>query len=306
MKRELPWSLGKNLNGTANIDEALKMAELNWEVIQQPVAFQTPDKKFIVVENRLMNVRSTDLKPLGIVGKSYQILQNRDAFNFANDLLGEGVTFEAAGSAKGGKRVWLLAKLPEGYKVLDDKIDPFFCLNNSFDTVTGIMGAVTPVRVHCSNILDFTFKNAKRVWKIYHNKQAHKKLEEARNTLNLTRLYYQTLENQASKLGDIKVKYDQLVAELFPYDSDSGQLTIRTMDEKRTQLYACLEAPDLKPYKGTAWAFVNAVSDMLTHAEPGRKVKDLKGWKENRMLDVMDGYELFDKAYVLVTNKKVS
>ena len=39
------------------------------------------------------NVRSTDDAVLGVVSDRYRIVQNEEAFQFTDDLLGEGVTY---------------------------------------------------------------------------------------------------------------------------------------------------------------------------------------------------------------------
>ncbi len=65
-------------------------------------------------------VRSTDEAVLGVVSDRYRIVQNEEAFQFTDDLLGEGVTYETAGSLQGGKKVWMLAKLPEKYIIAGD------------------------------------------------------------------------------------------------------------------------------------------------------------------------------------------
>lgn len=301
-QRELPWTMGTNLEGVKNSAEALEKAGLDWEVIQQPMYFQTPDKKFRKVKDRFINARSFDLKYLGDVGKNYKVLQNREAFEFADELLGEGVKYIAAGAFNRDRRVWLLAKLPEEYRVLNnDLIVPYFCLSNSFDGDTGICGFTTPIRFQCSNALTLALKKSHRRWRIYHSKSAMKKIEEARITLDITRSYYKNLEETANKLGQIKLSYDQMVEELFPIAADASTVRVQSLTQKREDLYELLERPDLRPYKNTGWAFVNAVSDMVTHADPGRKVVDVDTWKANQMGKVMGGYELLNKAFSLVT-----
>ena len=57
------------------------------------------------------NVRSTDDAVLGVVSDRYRIVQNEEAFQFTDDLLGEGVTYETAGSLQGGKKVWILCQI---------------------------------------------------------------------------------------------------------------------------------------------------------------------------------------------------
>ncbi|MDE7246455.1 MAG: DUF945 domain-containing protein [Lachnospiraceae bacterium] len=41
--------------------------------------------------------------------------QNEDAFKFTDDLLGEGVTYETAGALQGGRKAWMLARMPHRY-----------------------------------------------------------------------------------------------------------------------------------------------------------------------------------------------
>ena len=62
-----------------------------------------------------------------MVSDRYRIVQNEEAFQFTDDLLGEGVTYETAGSLQGGKKVWMLAKLPEKYIIAGDEVTHIWC-----------------------------------------------------------------------------------------------------------------------------------------------------------------------------------
>ena len=75
------------------------------------------------------NVRSTDDAVLGVVSDRYRIVQNEEAFQFTDDLLGEGVTYETAGSLQGGKKVWMLAKLPRKYLIAGDQVVPYLVIH---------------------------------------------------------------------------------------------------------------------------------------------------------------------------------
>ncbi len=51
---------------------------------------------------------------LGIVGDVYEVLQNREAFDFFDILLKEsGGKLQTAGAIGKGEKVWMLAKLPD-------------------------------------------------------------------------------------------------------------------------------------------------------------------------------------------------
>jgi hypothetical protein len=86
---------------------------------------------------------------LGIVAERDRIVQNEEAFQFVNQLLGSSLNFETAGSLNGDRRVWVLAALPEHVEVGGDPVRPYVLLMNSHDGSTAVIAATTPVRVVC-------------------------------------------------------------------------------------------------------------------------------------------------------------
>ena len=111
--REKPWhGLGVQVMDAPTSHDALILAGLDCKV----------------------NTRSTDHAPLGIVTDRYQVVQNSDAFKFTDELLGEGVTYETAGSLQGDRKVWLLARMPEKYIIAGDEIAPYLVVLNSHDS----------------------------------------------------------------------------------------------------------------------------------------------------------------------------
>ena len=107
-----------------------------------------------MIEGYKANVRNTDQNVLGIVTDRYKVVQNDEAFKFTDDLLGAGVRYETAGSLQDGKRIWLLAKLPQEYIIGGEQISPYLVFTNTHDGSGAIKVAVTPVRVVCSNTLN--------------------------------------------------------------------------------------------------------------------------------------------------------
>ena len=99
-------------------------------------------------DSYMCNYRDDNGALLGIVGRGYTVVQNTDAFEFADHLIGEGVQYEYVGSNKGGKRVWLLAKMPER-TILHDAYAPYLLFANGHDGNTAINVCMTPMRVAC-------------------------------------------------------------------------------------------------------------------------------------------------------------
>lgn len=120
--RETPWhGLGRIVMDAPASHEALELAGLDWQVESRNIYSGTG----AMIPGYRANVRSTDDAVLGVVSDRYRIVQNEDAFQFTDDLLGEGVTYETAGSLQGGKKVWMLAKLPEKYIIAGDEVTPY-------------------------------------------------------------------------------------------------------------------------------------------------------------------------------------
>lgn len=128
--RETPWhGLGTRVNEALNSKEALIAAGLNWNVVQEPIYTEIEE----LVEGYKANIRDVDRKVLGVVTDRYKIVQNQEAFAFTDELLGEGVRYETAGSLQGGRRVWLLAHLPQEYIISGERISPYLVFFNSHD-----------------------------------------------------------------------------------------------------------------------------------------------------------------------------
>ena len=140
--RVVPWhGLGVCVEETLNSEEALEKSGLDWNVVQHPI--MTPVCG--VVQGYKANVRETDNRVLGVVSDRYKVVQNREAFAFTDSLLGEGVTYETAGSLSDGRKVWILAKLPDCYVVDDEEIEPYLVFSNTHDGSGAIKVAITCV-----------------------------------------------------------------------------------------------------------------------------------------------------------------
>ena len=122
---------------------------------------------------------------LGVVSDRYRIVQNEEAFQFTDDLLGEGVTYETAGSLQGGKKVWMLARLPRKYLIAGDQVVPYLVIFNSHDGSSGVKVAMTPIRVVCQNTLNLALNTAKRSWTARHTENVLLRVQDARETLQL-------------------------------------------------------------------------------------------------------------------------
>ena len=105
--RETPWhGLGTRVMEAPTSKEALRLAGLDWKVIQEPILTTRNE----IIPGFKANIRDKDHRVLGVVTDRYKIIQNDEAFAFTDALLGAGVRYETAGSLQNGRRVWLLAE----------------------------------------------------------------------------------------------------------------------------------------------------------------------------------------------------
>ena len=123
-----PWhGLGTPISHLMTSEEALNASGLNWDVEARPIYTDNG----IQIPGYIANTRNTDNSVLGVVTNKYTIVQNRDAFNFTDNLIGKGAIYETAGSLRNGKRVFMLAQLPK-LKILGDEFGNFICFTNPF------------------------------------------------------------------------------------------------------------------------------------------------------------------------------
>lgn len=317
--RETPWhGLGEIIQEAPTSADAIKIAGLDWEVIPTPIY----DNRGQEIEGYFMNQRSTDGANLGIVTGRYQICQNSEAFAFTDDLLGEGCVYETAGSLDGGKRVWMLAKL-ERTLLAEEDIDPYLVFTNCHDGKGSIRVAITPVRVVCQNTLNLALESASRHWSCVHKGDVASKLEEARNTLQNANAYMAALEEEfgelkLKKVSDQKVKEmtDMLVEATWPdmakrikeqeatlfgmsYRDRRAAMarmerTAQKLDDRRNEIIIRYnEAPDLRDTEKTAFRFINAVSDYVTHTDDHNNTAT---WRTSLFSKVVDGHKMIDTA----------
>ena len=292
--RQVPWhGLGKIIGDAPNSAEALRLAGLDWTVDRQELCL----KDGTVIPNQFANVRSSDGAVLGIVTDKYKIVQNTDAFAFTDALIGGDVRYETAGSLFGGRKVWMLARLPKK-KLVGDDVVPYLCFTNSHDGSGSVRAMVTPVRVVCNNTLNLAIKTAKRSWKANHSSNVSNKIKEARETLELADIYMDELDKYAGKLVNITVDTDAIIKAfnaVNPVSKDASAITKVRHDNDIESLLICNEADDIKQFRGTAWGAANAIADYVDHRPPSRQTEK---WQENRWDDIMDGAVIVDKFMI--------
>lgn len=271
-----PWhGLGRRVQPGVSTEDAIRCAGLDWRVGTKPLVTVDGDEVPAVA-----TYRESDGKILGVVGPEYRPLQNAAAFRFFDPFVTSGeASYETAGSLRGGKRVWILAKINRAPSVVvpkaDDKIEKFVLLSNSHDGSLAVRVGFTPIRVVCSNTLALAHGNeASKLIRIRHRSNVLANLEAVREVMNVADAQFEATAEQYRRLAareinaeDLK-KYVDLVF-TSPKVDESARPEHHRILSKIVPLFETGRGNDLPGVRGTLWAAYNGVTEYLAY-ERGR------------------------------------
>jgi len=277
--KEVPWhGLGTITEGVLTAQEALETAGLDWDVKLHSLYAQIGKNKK-KVSNRFAIVRQQDESILGTVGSRYEPFQNREAFQFADNMVDSGeAKYETAGSLKDGRVVFMTMKVPMDLQIAgEDAHDMYIVLRASHDGLSSVNVAVTPIRVVCQNTMTFALATASRKWAAPHTSTLAGKVQEARESIGMTFKYAEEFNRTATKMVKTTVT-DAMLHDFLE--------TIIPVRPKTPEVIADIEMlyneSEVNGYKGTAWGAMNAVTEYFDHF---RETKT----QEAVMLNTLDG-----------------
>lgn len=292
--REATWSnIGTDLQ-TGIVEEALAIANLNFNV--------SKEKMFLgngtMVKEKVAQVANyTDGKQkiLGVTGPNYEIIQNNEAFAFAN-YLNDDFAFVKGGMTHTGM-IYLIGKLPE-MKILDDKFTPYVIFQNSFNGKYQLSAAITPLRIVCQNQFNMAFNETANTIRIRHSKNLMGNLENAKIVLRGVSNYMTELNQiagQFSQLKFSKTEFEHVMDMIFPTKQSADAKQIQKIEEKKLAFVNAYSQDDNANFKGSAWGIINAYTDILTHKTESKQAKynDTKFIKTtfnpmNKIIDVIN------------------
>jgi phage/plasmid-like protein (TIGR03299 family) len=137
-----------------------------------------------VVPGYYATMRQDNRAVLGVVKSRYNVMQNIQAFDWIDAILGQdGACISSAGALYGGRMTWICVDLG-GFDVLPgDEIRKHILIVNSHDGTSNLVVQMLPFRLVCQNILNFHgLKSGSEELKVRHSKGMFKKLEVAKDT----------------------------------------------------------------------------------------------------------------------------
>jgi phage/plasmid-like protein (TIGR03299 family) len=268
-RAEVAWhGLGTVFDKDEDVNTAkmLELAELDWTVGLEPLVTSEND----LATGAYATVRTKDgaKDVLGVVGERYTVVQNADAFAFADNILDGGGRWETGGSLKDGAVVFgSMAVLDD--IVIDpngaaDKIKTYLLVSTSHDGSSAVQVSTTPVRVVCSNTLNVALKSAKDTVKFRHTASVEGKVLQARQSLGMATTYFAAFEEEAKALFAQSVtdaKFDQIVNALYVKPDAESKAALTRWSKRTDRLFDLWRGPTVANVSGTAWGAVQAITE---------------------------------------------
>lgn len=337
-----PWAFGKDVSDCETSFEVMQKANFDYFVNKCDLMARMPmGFKHNNIVNELAGEFARDGKiyrelvgfyatyrvdtsePLGLVKSKYEVVQNRDAFNFFDEAIGKNMAkWDRAGILGNGRKIYLSAKLPTEMVVGNDKIDNYLVFSNSHDGTSSINIMFTPIRCICSNMLVAARKSADSYIRIKHTESAKQRLNEGARILRIACEYSKTAEEYYNALLKVNMKDDEVkkyianlilnekeITSLLEYDDKRGYdklvkrdyLTLERTNISTTKANQIANTYDYylngigqREIAGTAWGAFNAVTGYYSN------VKNLEGEKRVESLLYGGGnaklYNAFNKV----------
>ena len=198
--KEISWNrIGTRANGKTLEDifanPASKANDLNFEVNEQPLVRVpqeiidaikngeslnwTPSVKDIITTHKA-TYRTDEDMTLGVVGRDYQIVQNKKAFDFINffeEVSGIKPKIETYGVIRNGERIFITATLGDNLFLNghEDAVKNYFVFSTSHDNSGAVSVFFTPIRIICENTLNFAIAHCHNRIAFKHSKNVERR-----------------------------------------------------------------------------------------------------------------------------------
>lgn len=273
-----PWHrLGQALAAEATSQQIIEAARLDWAVELQPVYRVTGawqgDHQLVVVPGVKAVVRTDNLATLGTVSDRYKVVQNREAFELMDAVIGEsGAFYHTAGSIRGGQKVWALAKLPDTLMAGHDAVDQYLLMVSDHTGRAALHLRFVGIRVVCANTLGAAMaREAKHQCSVIHSGNITRQVAEVRKALGLAKTYFGELSQDiqfltSRQITDLQMRgYAQSVFPITAVMPEDEQDRWSRVHQVLAGLFRTGRGNDVQPTAGTPWAAYNAVTEYLDH-----------------------------------------
>lgn len=320
--KQKAWhGLGTVLESEMTIEDALTFGGLNFNVNKAPnthlIPFVNPaglkGNHKLTSDNSFFTYRDDTNAILGDkLGKDYTVLQNLEALGILDLVLenDKGITLETAGSLKGGKTVFVTAKMPQKIIVgKNDEVEQYLVASNSHDGSSAVRIMFTPVRVVCQNTLTMAIKGAKKHHSIRHTQNVKENTQQAFKVMGFALENHDVAEFMFNEMARKQLRKDEFwnylgnvfFSEEEIKDIKKGTPKEEVLSPQKVKLaesvieYSHSGVGQAEAGEMSAWWAYNGVTGYLSNE---KKFKDNEKRFESLLLDT----RLQDKSLSLAMN----
>lgn len=281
---------GKDLTTCETYDEALLTSGLDYGATKEKLYLADGTE----VPNHYAFTKSDDSSIiLGINGEQYTSVDNRSAFDVADEIVQEGYArYEVGGPSLGARNTVDYAKSflvlrGDDFEIGDDNYQSFIVFRNSFDGSSGVSYQVLCQRLVCLNMLTryLNGKKSQLSINIQHSKTAEDRIRLARDIVKKRIDDIEVIKAEAQAFIGTKMTKAEFQKEIIPLILKAMKLVKEDSEEERKRgagnieqtiyrLCQAYEMDDVQNYENSAYRTILALSDFETHAEALRDTQN--------------------------------
>lgn len=290
------WHLkGQVFGRQMTSEECIREALLDFKVGKLPAQITLPDGTIREIPNKFGTYRTDTGQPFGTVGGRYEIVQNTEAFEFFDAIVGKGeAIYETAGALYDGQKIFITAKLPDYIKVGKDEIEKYIFLTNVHDGTGSVIAAFTNTRICCANTLSAALGDMTNKVSIRHTKDVLSKLQQAHTIMGISNNLSKEMEevfNIMAKKNIVDSQLKELIQKIVlkpikeeASEEDKEKVSTRSLN-KINDIYMFTqghETQQTEATKGTLFGFLQGITGYYQH------VKSYKN-ENDKLESILDG-----------------
>ena len=278
---ETPWhGLGTKLDSPATYIEAIQEAHLDWKVEARPVFYRDYKMDWKEVDNQRAIVRTDTDASLSVMSDRYQIVQNEEAWDWADSILGKGgAHYHTAGALRDGRVQWILAQRPGKVEIVPgDTLEQYILLTNSHDGSLPLQVRPTSIRTVCANTVEAALARGKSYVSIRHTASVHQRMKDAEEALRIDDEQFKTLTEGAQLLGRTRMnawqmgEFTQRLLGINPESPHKTNAHTEAAESMVNELFVMGRGQEIPGVQSTAWAAYNAVTEYVDYFSRVQKI----------------------------------
>lgn len=280
---------GVDLRDCTNLDEALDKAQIDYGATKSPIYLANGTE----IKDHYCVTKSDDGKPLGVVGKDYNPVHNRDAFEIADDLVQfNGFKYEAGGASRGSRctvddsKTFMVLRGDDIRMGVGDGdiFNTFVVFRNSFDGTSGIQYRFLMQRLVCLNGMTRYLGGKKsQLWiNVQHTNSVDSRLTIAKDAVKKYAKEVEAIRAEANAFIDTPLSRKEFENEIIPQilgvmklnPGNEKEGNIAKINQVIQKALSAYDAEDTANYNGTAYKVILAMTDLESHLEPFRDTQN--------------------------------